>query len=354
MASHETELCRRTFVLNSRSLMEPVNQHHASSAGDPGGLGTTLSGKLVCFRCKYDLVGLSVRSVCPECGTPIHATLLAVVDPHARELRPLTRPWLTAIGMMVWALGAVGAVLVLWWMRGRMMIAGDIAAFDSQWIAAMGRAGIYSMVLSGLGALVLIRPHDAVPKAWKRMAILGVLLYIPLIALNWYVLMRLDPIIGSPYPPERIVSVLFDRTLPRVGASLVLAAIIVLLRPCARMLAARSLVMRTGRVDRQTMFALIATIGLWTLGDLAYVLAPFSPDALEQGFLVTGMMFIGAGSLLFTIGLGLLVVDVARLCPVLIEPAPAIGDVVGEEGRGDQAPGIEESGGTTGDGGTGG
>lgn len=297
-----------------------------------GGLGSKLSGRLSCIRCKYDLVGLSVRSVCPECGTPVQATLLAVVDPHARELRPLSRPRLTAIGMLAWSLGALGAVLVIWWTRGRMMLAGEGSTFDPDWIAAIGRAGIYSLILSALGAMVLIRPHDAVPKAWKRMAIAGVLLYLPLIAIQWYVLVRIDPKLGSPYPPERIASVLMDRTLPRLAGSAVLAAIILLLRPNARMLAARSLVMRTGRADRQTMFALLGTIGLWTMGDLAFVLAPLGSDMVAQGMLLVGMAFIGAGSLLFTIGLVLIAIDIVRLCPVLMEPAPAIDDVIDSRG----------------------
>jgi hypothetical protein len=309
--------------------MDPAHPHHDAPGGEHGtGLGSRLSGPLSCIRCRYDLVGLSVRTVCPECGTPVRATLLAVVDPHARELRPLTRPRLTAIGMMAWSIGALGAALVIWWTRSRMLLAEDGATFDSDWIAAIGRAGLYSMMLSGLGAIVLIRPHDAVPRAWRRMAILGVLLYFPLIALNWYVLVYLDARLGSPYSSQRIASVLMDRTLPRIAASVVLVAIVVLLRPCARMLAARSLVMRTGRADRQTMFALVATIGLWTLGDLAFVLGPYAPDSMEHGLAIVGTMLVGAGSLLFTIGLGLIVFDVARLCPVLLEPAPAIGDVV--------------------------
>ncbi|MBL8760751.1 MAG: hypothetical protein JNL50_05545, partial [Phycisphaerae bacterium] len=52
-------------------------------------LARELTGDLRCAKCAYNLKGLSVRSVCPECGLAISATLLAKVDPHAAELRPI-------------------------------------------------------------------------------------------------------------------------------------------------------------------------------------------------------------------------------------------------------------------------
>ena len=115
---------------------------------------------------------------------------------------------------------------------------------------------------------------------------------------------------------------------------MVLVGILASLRPTARMLAARSLVMRTGRADRQTMFALVATIGVWSLGDVLFVVAQVLPDSAASAVLTIGMMFIAAGSVLFSMGLTWLTIDVARLCPVLIEPAPAVSDVVdmGETG----------------------
>ena len=34
-------------------------------------LGLSLLGSLPCITCRYDLKGISIRGVCPECGTPI-------------------------------------------------------------------------------------------------------------------------------------------------------------------------------------------------------------------------------------------------------------------------------------------
>ena len=304
-------------------------EHRSPAAGEIGlSLGARLKGLLSCVRCHYDLRGLSVRGVCPECGTPIRATLLAVVDPHARELRPLYRPRLTSAGIVLWAVGALIAVGVIWWVRTVMLLAGNASAPDPAWIRQTGLIALGAMVLSGLGAAALVRPHDRVPARWQWAALLGVFLYIPLIAVHWHLLVHLDSRIPSPYPPGRIGSLLLERTLVRLLASALLAAIIVLLRPTARMLAARSLVMRLGRADRQTMFALVSTIGLWSLGDLLILLAQFRPGSAESVLLTFGMMFIAAGSVLFTLGLVWLLVDVVRLCPILIEPAPAVSDVM--------------------------
>lgn len=300
-------------------------EQRSPAAGEVGlSLGARLKGPLSCVRCRYDLHGLSVRGVCPECGTPIRATLLDVVDPHARELRPLYRPRLTSAGMMLWAIGALIAVVVIWWVRAVTLLDQDARAPDPTWIRHTALFAVGAMVLSALGAAVLVKPHDNVPSRWKWAAILGVLLYAPLIAVHWRLLSRFP----SPYPPDRIGSLLLDRTLARLLASALLAAIIVLLRPNARMLAARSLVMRLGRADRQTMFALVATIGLWSLGDLLILLAQFKPGSAESVLLTFGMIFIAAGSVLFTLGLVWLLVDIARVCPILIEPAPAVSDVM--------------------------
>src|SRR5262245_48877512 len=73
-----------------------------------------LTGDLPCVRCRYNLRGLSVRAPCPECGTPVRATLLAVVDPFAGELQPVSRPRLIVAGLIAWSLGGFGSALCVW------------------------------------------------------------------------------------------------------------------------------------------------------------------------------------------------------------------------------------------------
>ncbi len=72
-------------------------------------LSRELAGDLPCIQCGYNLRGLTVKGMCPECGTSVRATLLAVVDPMAGEFRPISFPRLTAYGMLVWSHAAVAS-----------------------------------------------------------------------------------------------------------------------------------------------------------------------------------------------------------------------------------------------------
>src|SRR5436190_23878239 len=86
----------------------PVSPSSRGS-GTGSALGRQLRGDLPCVACGYNLKGLSIRSVCPECGTPVRATILSVVDPHAAELTPIRLPALVALGLLFCAAGALGA-----------------------------------------------------------------------------------------------------------------------------------------------------------------------------------------------------------------------------------------------------
>jgi hypothetical protein len=302
--------------------MDPDHTPGGASAPPNVQIEASLKGALPCVRCRYDLYGLSVREVCPECGTPIRATLLAVVDPHANELRPLYRPYLTAIGVVAWTVGALAGALLLWWVRLEALIL-ELPAPRGDWVA--GAIPVCAGV-SGLGAAALVRPHAGVPGRLVFRAGVGVLLYAPLVAVLWRLLLRHDPLHATPFSFGEVDD--SDRVWFRLLASALIVMIVLCLRSSARMLAARSLVMRTGRVDRQTMFALIATVGLWLIGDTIGLVALATPGATESIFSMVSTIFIAAGSGLFTLGLAWMVWDTLRLAPILIEPSPALGDVV--------------------------
>jgi len=283
---------------------------------------TSLKGALPCVRCRYDLRGLSVREVCPECGMPIQATLLAVVDPHATELRPLHRPWITAIGMCVWTACALGAALLLWWVRVEPLVLGEPTPRDD-WPV---RLILILTAMSGLGAASMIQPHDMIPRRFIWRSAVGVALYAPLVAALWRLLVELDPLRPTPFSFEGAAD--WERVSLRVLASLLIVLIVLCLRSSARMLAARSLVMRTGRADRQTMIALIATVGVWLIGDLIALATRAAPEATDPILSMVSTIVIAVGSGLFTIGLAWMVWDTLRLAPVLIEPSPALDEVL--------------------------
>ena len=73
----------------------------------PAAAVAVLEADVHCARCGYNLRGISIRSVCPECGAAVRATILAVVDPHASELQPIRHPWPVAAGLVLWAASAL-------------------------------------------------------------------------------------------------------------------------------------------------------------------------------------------------------------------------------------------------------
>jgi hypothetical protein len=93
------------------------------------------------------------------------------------------------------------------------------------------------------------------------------------------------------------------------------------------MLAARSLVMRTGRVDRQSMYALASAAGVSMAGDLVQ-LAPLGAFVASYVPWSIGAVLIAVGSLLLLVGLFGLVLDAVRVSRVLLEPVPSMRQIL--------------------------
>src|SRR5690606_27754218 len=84
-----------------RQGMGPEDRAGPSSERPVGSgpvIARQLKGDLLCIGCGYNLRGLSIREMCPECGIPVRATILGVIDPMADELAPIPRPRLVATG----------------------------------------------------------------------------------------------------------------------------------------------------------------------------------------------------------------------------------------------------------------
>ena len=91
------------------------------------------------------------------------------------------------------------------------------------------------------------------------------------------------------------------------------------LRPNARDLSSRSLLLRKGVVDRQRLRAMAAVLGLAIAGDLLHLLAS-NTDLRILWLAGTGL--IAVGSMLLTVGLAGAVADALRIAGVIIEPPP--------------------------------
>jgi hypothetical protein len=309
-------------------------------------LALQLGGDLPCVRCRYNLRGLSIRGQCPECGLPVRATVLAVVDPQARLLQPLTRPRLTALGLVAWASFGLAAALLTVLLR-----LSDAAAFlgapapNLRWAAWAGTACI---LLSGVGAVALVRPHTQVPRADARRALVGVAAYLPLAALHWFIQRVLDN--GSPPPYLRSDFADPARAAYHLAFAAVLLLVIFNLRPNARQLWERSFLMRTGRIDRQTMYALAGAVAVGAAGDLMHLLSSVTGPGPGDLVVLGGTVLIGLSAMLQVLGLAGILLDACRLYPVVVEPAPTLRDLLAKRGpelagrRGEAEPGRRQGG----------
>lgn len=299
--------------------------------------GAQLQGRLPCARCRYELQGLSIAGNCPECGLPIGATILAVVDPYAKELQPIPRPRLVNLGLQVWTWSALFAALSIWAMR-----LAEVAreSFGTTYWPSWGPGAAVAFTgLSGIGAITLIRPHPRIPSRFRFAAIAGSIGYVPLTILHYILFVRID---ASSLVFDYFAAVPDPRRLTiRLLCGILGVLITIGLRLNARILVARSLILRTGRVDRQTLYALAASFGVGVAGDAlrlasAY-LRPASMDVLGNA----GIALAVLGSVLCTLGLAGIAIDSWRLRRAILSPPLALSELVGRgstDGRNEPRP----------------
>jgi hypothetical protein len=291
----------------------------------PSDLARELTGDLPCAGCGYNLRSMSIRGVCPECGTAVRATLLSRIDPFADVLRPISWPVVTAGGLMIWSIFALVAALLIWILRG-----GDAWA---AWTGSPGprrvpvvMAAVVCVALSGLGALVLVRPHAGIPWRQRASAAIAVLAIVGYALLSWQLHGVFDASHARPYS----ALLLPERNWLRLALGGLMLVALLGLRPNIRLLASRSLVMRMGRVDRQTIRALVVAVLITALGDAMHLIAAKTQH--PDGVLYTvGLALIGLGSMLITVGLGGIVVDSLRLVAVILRPPISMRQVLGGE-----------------------
>ncbi len=283
--------------------------------------------------CRYNLKGLSVRGMCPECGTSVRTTLLAVVDPMAKELRRIVWPRVVAAGLVMWPFGAILATLSVWTLRAVESFGAGVTPEDQglfRWLVLAG------FMISAGGAATMIRPHEGVPARDRAMAVAGVLAYVPL-ALLMLSMQRSVDVSRPPYAGETTAQAL--RAMLRLGVSACVVVTLVGLRPNARTLQARWLLMRVGAVGRQTLLAMVGVVCVWSVGDGLAVLATRFHGGADELLWLVARGFILVGSLLFTLGLFGVLRDTLRVAGIILRPARSIEELTTPRARGEEEKG---------------
>ncbi len=298
-------------------------QHDSPEAPRPADeaspdLAMLLTGDLPCIGCGYDIRGQSVLGQCPECGLAVRATVLHRVDPQAHELLPMPTPWATSFGLLLWSGGGLAAALMCWVPRVADLIE-EVSAgrmgFEARWAPPLAVA---ALAASGLGALGMIRPVVDLPRWRSVAAALAFLMYAPLIvAVHRVASFDLGM---TPY-------IVDDPLAGRIGWKLAaggsIAAMLVLIRPNARELVDRSLVLRTKRVDRQTILATLGALAVALAGDGLRLLSTASGGSMADYFEWVGSILVLVGSVLVTLGLGGAVIDSRRIARAILAPSPS-------------------------------
>jgi len=315
---------------------QPQPQHAAGAAPrSAADVERELKGDLPCVQCRYNLRGISVRGSCPECGTPIRVTILARVDPYAPVLRPITLPRLTAGGLFLWTGGAASAALLTWVIRiedfvrqvARPEIVERLIPPHS-----LASASVFAILCSALGALVLIRPHGGIAPRQSLFALVGVLAMLGVAFAHACVQIEFDESHARPYVTLEVL--LPERTLWRLGLGALAVLSLVSLRPNARLLAARSLLLRMGNVDRQTMLAMVGALGVSATGDGLHLIARALGDGgTAQVLGMIGTFLIAVGSMLFTVGLFGMLVDAVRVAGAVARPPLSMSVLLGQDRR---------------------
>ncbi len=319
-------------VGSARAHNEAPTRSQMAEADPEQAIGLSLSGPMPCITCGYDLQGLSVIGLCPECGSAVRATILAKIDPQAEELTPLLTPKLTAYGLAGGVIAGCVATVLLWLIRGGDAVS-HFLPFEAPAIltgAPIRWAVLGMMALAGVCILTVVRPVRTTPVG----QVVSTLLALPFLGVAIWGIHRINFVIDAVRPAPYFVA---QPAVDRIGMHLLVTASVILallfVRPSARRLARRSMAMRAGRLNRQTVLAMCGALLLSAAGDALRLCTLSTSAGLDDPLDIAGSLFVLVGSLLFTLGAVLSAIDSVRVAKVLLRPRQTLRDFVSSTPR---------------------
>ena len=298
------------------------NRPHPAHSVEPG----QLLGTLPCCVCSYDLKGLSITANCPECNTAVRATILYRVDPEAEAFRPLNTPKLTALACRAWVAPVLITALAIWTMRA-LELARPTGSPAIAW-SPLAYTAVAGLALSAIASIALVRPIKGGSAARSVLALLGTAVAYPALIAALALTINADaaslPAYAADRPPDP------NRIVPRLLFLAAAVAAILLHRPNARELVARCKVLRTKRVDRQTLALIAATLAMAAAGDILRLASNAATGPAADTINIVGTATIALASLLTTIGLIGATIDSWRIAAALKTPPPTHAALLGE------------------------
>ena len=273
-----------------------------------------------CARCGYELRELQADGDCPECGEPIRLTIIEVVDPTSRRLRPIHNPKVVgnAISGVVFFffLSAITAVIaILSHAPSSLPIPEFVQNFNT-------KALVWSSAFTSLVAIVCLLPiakmcQTSVLLGCRKGIVLtffGLWLWTIVMVVISFVLLRANP-------NSSVLTMLLDTCLPVVSAGIIFTGF----KNLVPRLGQRSRAFRQAQGSRQRMNDLLAALVVVIIGRTLLVVS--APDSNMS---LLGLIVLLMSMSLILIGLGYLLRNTIWIRNALITPPPALNDLLSQ------------------------
>jgi hypothetical protein len=202
-------------------------------------------------------------------------------------------------------------------------------------IESLGKCVCVAWIAAAAGAATVSKPHQYLPSWTSRGVILAACAYLGLALVSQRILLGLDAagvhslFVASTAPGH-------ERTLWRCLEDVCAAGAVGGMSRLWGQLQARSVLMRSGRLDRQSTPSMFAAVGIMAAGDLIWLVAgPSSGESIENSLLrLICQSLVGVGSMLLTVGLIAILMDVVRLRRVILAQPLSLEELTVPEGGG--------------------